>query len=864
MLQKIEKEYPSGYICVTFDRKAPTFRHLEYEEYKAGRKKMPPELAMQMPILKDVLHAMNIETLEMDGFEADDLIGTLAKRGEEQGMVPLIITGDRDELQLATDTTKVMITKKGISQFDLFDHDAMVEKYGFTPTQFIDFKGLMGDPSDNIPGLPGVGEKTAQKLILEYGSVENLLEHTDELKGKLKTTVEDNQALALMSKRLATINTNVPFDFDKETYNWTEPDYEALLDIYKRLEFNSFIRDLDMEGVDLSAAGGEDIPEAVRMEDVLKKIRVVELAGDPSPVREALEKAREKDENAALVIKTFGDLDAVGRPNEAVDTLTSIGMLAGDSFFFLKVQNDACRTAVRDFFQTVRPKVGGVDIKQDYVRLMTLGLTNFETTFDCAICQYVLDPGRSNYSIAGLSKEFLSYEVQDDRQFAEAETQMDMFGDDSAKELAHALKWCAAAREIDRVQRRDIKDQDLNTVYETVELPLIQVMASMEYIGFDCDEAVLKNIGDGISGAIDTLTKSIHELAGEEFNINSTQQLGPILFEKLGLPAGKKTKKGYSTSADILEKLQDKHPIVPQILEYRSLTKLMGTYIEGLIPLIREDGRIHAHFNQTIAATGRISSSDPNLQNIPVRSELGRSIRKAFIPENGDCLLVGADYSQIELRVLAHMSQDEALIGAFNRGEDIHRATAARVLGLKEEEITPLQRSRAKAINFGVIYGMSSFGLSGQLDISRKDAEQYINDYFAGHPKVKEFMDEQVATAKATGCVKTILGRKRYIKEISAGNYMVRQMGERLAMNSPIQGSAADIIKLAMVHIYKALMPYKSKLILQVHDELIINTYKDEEEVVKKLLVETMEKAMELSVELLVDLNEGENWYLLK
>lgn len=883
MLQKIEKEHPAGYIAVAFDMKAPTFRHKEYDDYKAGRKSMPPELAMQMPLLKEVLDAMRIKRVELEGYEADDLIGTIAKWGETQGLAPLIITGDRDELQLASDLTTVMITRKGISRFDLFDRQAMIDHYGFGPDQFIDLKGLMGDASDNIPGLPGVGEKTATKLILEFGSVESLLQNTDKLKGKLKENVEDNAQLAVMSKRLATIDRDAPLELNKEDFKWEEPDKAALLALYKKLEFTSFIRDLHADGAD-PAAGGIALaadgaqadgnapaqggaPRQTPAEALAKiKTRRIWRIDDADGIA-ALGKAFD----GSVILKTCGNTGAIGTAREAGAALTSAAFLAGDDLYYLALDGEdgpALKETLAALIKEKKPAFGGDDLKADYLRLMSLGLSEFETAFDTSIAEYVIDPSKSDYSIPVLAKEYFAYDLVTDADTQD--TQLSFIADPDAEakqkeaETAQAAAWCVLCRLVAGLQDETIAAEGLEKVYRDVELPLIQVMASMEYVGFAADAATLRTIGDGINARVDELTAQIYELAGEEFNIKSPAQLGPILFEKLGLPAGKKTKKGYSTSADILESLADRHPIIPAILEYRSLTKLTGTYIDGLLPLIREDGRIHAHFNQTITATGRISSSDPNLQNIPVRQELGRTVRKAFVPGGEDRILMGADYSQIELRVLAHMSGDEALIDAFNRGEDIHRATAAHVLGIPEDEITPAERSRAKAVNFGVIYGMSAFGLSSNLHITRKEADSYIKDYFAKHGKVKAFMDEQVALAKEQGYVTTILGRKRYIKEINASQYMVRQLGERLAMNSPIQGSAADIIKIAMVNIYRALQPYKSRLILQVHDELIIETYKDEESQIRDLLRETMEGAMDLAVKMSVDLNEGENWYVLK
>lgn len=855
MLSKIQKDYPSEYIAVAFDLKAPTFRHKEYAEYKAGRKKMPPELAMQMPVIKDVLKAMNIGTLEMEGFEADDIIGTVSLQAEEKGLDSLIITGDKDELQLAGEKTRVLITRKGISNFDLFDREAMIEKYGFTPEQFIDFKGLMGDQSDNIPGLPGVGEKTATKLILEFGSVENLLEKSADIRPeKLRQKVEENAQLAMMSKRLATINRNMPLDVDFDDYRWGEPDRDALIEIYKKLEFNSFLKRMGSETAPKSASQEEEgqvSPEKFEGTDNIKIVKV--------GTGEEFESMREGIvEGSEVGIKVFGDDN-----HKAPPTLYGACILHEDTLYYVSFMDEDSLPRLIDVIKSRGLKLSGHNLKRDLYALMSGGYFDPEVGFDTAIAQYVLDSGRSNYNLSAMSNEYLHEAIEEEGEFMDASSQMNLLADYDDDYIRYGLKWCAISRQIAEIQKQKIKEESLEEVCYESELPLIRVMAYMEHTGFAVDKQTLEEMGRGIKSRIETLTAQIHEMAGEDFNVNSPVQLGAILFEKLGLPAGKKTKRGYSTSADILEKIAEEHPIVPLVLEYRMLAKLNGTYIDGLIPLIGVDGRIHAHFNQTVTTTGRISGSDPNLQNIPIRQELGRQLRKAFVSREG-YVLIGADYSQIELRVLAHMSGDEALIESFNKGEDIHKATAAKVLGIPEAEITTAQRSRAKAVNFGVIYGMSAFGLSDELKITRKEADKYINDYFEKHPKVKSFMDEQVESCRANGYVETIMGRKRYINEINAKNYMLRQVGERLAMNSPIQGSAADIIKIAMAKVYDKLLGYKSGLILQVHDELLIEASVDELEEVKTILKENMEDAMKLSVTLVTDLNGGKNWYELK
>jgi len=860
MMDKIIRDYGPEYMAIAFDLKAPTFRHEQYDEYKAGRRKMPPELAMEIPILKDILDAMNIRRVELEGYEADDIIGTLARMSEAEGLEPFVFTGDKDQLQLATDVTKIVYTKRGVSDFDIFDHDAFCEEYGFTPLQFIDYKGLAGDSSDNIPGIPGVGGNTATKLIQEFGSVEDIIAHVDDIKpAGLQAKVADNVQQAMMSKRLATIMTQVPLDLEVEDCRMKEPDYDRLIELYKKLEFNKFLSRLKVNrnGAEDAKATGETAEETSAAElfdrDSVKKVTV--------------STAQELDAvhiSGKTVMKAFGDGSHIAPPH-----IDCVAVLNDGTYYFLR---DGAIEFIgewlgRELSSGESVRFAGHELKETYYMLMcAFGLSGFHTAFDTAVAQYVLDSGRSSYSLPALTNEYLHTSLEEEKDVAAAGAQIDLFSDNLAVYFDYGFAWCAAVLDLETLQKAQVAAEKLETVLYEVELPLIEVMAEMEKEGFRTDRQFLADFGETLSCEIDKLAASIHEMAGEEFNINSTQQLGDILLGKLELKHGKKNKKGYSTSAEVLEKIKNDHPIIPAILEYRTLTKLKSTYVDGLIPLIHEDGKIHAHFQQTVTATGRISCTEPNLQNIPIRQELGRQLRKAFVPETEECILIGADYSQIELRVLAHMADDPALIEAFNKGEDIHRATAANVLGVPEDEITPAERSRAKAVNFGVIYGMSAFGLSGNLDISRKEAEDYINAYFEKHGQVRKFMDDAVAFAKAEGYVTTLLGRKRYIKEINAPNYMVRQIGERLAMNSPIQGSAADIIKIAMIKVYEAIRTaeLKSKLILQIHDELVINTYPDEKEIVEKLLVENMETAYKLAVELKADVNEGKNWYELK
>jgi DNA polymerase-1 len=851
ILQKIRKDYEPGYLVVAFDRKAPTFRHREYSDYKAGRKKMPPELAMQLPVLKEVLDSMRVRILEIDGFEADDIIGTVARRAEEQGFEPLIITGDRDALQLATHITKVIITKKGISEFEVYDYDAIMEKYGFSPEQFIDFKGLMGDSSDNIPGLPGVGEKTAQKLILEYGSVANLVNSTERItNAKLRQRIEENVQLALMSRRLAEINTEVPIDIQLEDYIEEEPEYSRLIELYKKLEFNSFLKKLQ-----IPEQGQEGACKSMA-EEKLPPLTIVKSRQDFKTLKNRFKSGD------VTALKVFSD-----KNHKDIPTLTGVTLSTEKQCFYIDLSVEGLLEDLKSLFSTTKLRYLGHSIQEDYYVLLSNGLDNWEpeTAFDTAIAQYLLQPGRSSYDLNALTLEYFHRELTGP-EARDHEEQLDFLDQKKVDYSGYGARWCASLFMLRALQQEKLEREGLLPVFEEIELPLIRVLAHMEAQGFAVDRNELTQAGHRLTEQISEITAGIYSLAGQEFNINSPKQLGEILFDKLGLPSGKKTKTGYSTNAETLERLKDEHEIVAQILEYRTLSKLNSTYVEGLLPMLHTDGKIHAHFQQTVAATGRISCTEPNLQNIPIKQEIGRQLRKAFIPESEDWILVGADYSQIELRVLAHLSEDPTLIDSFREGADIHRTTAAKVFGVPESQVTPLQRSNAKAVNFGVIYGMSGFGLASELNISRKMAERYIDEYFKKYAKVKSFMDRQIEDCKKNGYVTTIMNRKRPIPEIHASNYMQRQAGERLAMNSPIQGTAADIIKIAMIKCHKQLLAegLRSRLILQVHDELIIQAHREELERVTAILKDNMENAIELKVPLSVDLNMGENWYELK
>ncbi len=841
MLQKLEGDYNPDYLTVAFDLKAPTFRHLEYDAYKAGRKAMPPELVMQMPIMKDVLHAMNIETLEMEGFEADDIIGTVAREAEERGIEPLIITGDRDALQLASEKTKVLITKKGITDFDLFDSDKMLETYQLTPAQFIDLKGLMGDKSDNIPGIPGVGEKTGIKLLLQFGSVENMLEHTEEISNvKLRAKVEDNAQQAVMSKRLATINTHVPLDLDFEKLKREEPDYPKLIDLYTKLEFKSFLKRLE---------GKETIKQEVSLEPSAMEQIFINGPQD-------MEKLNLLETGQPVMLKVFGDDSHVRQP-----LIEGVFLSDGYRAFYIDWEKAGKETVV-GWLNEAGISLYGHDLKNSLFSLMYYGFRQVNVVFDTAIAAYVLDVSRSSYDLDTLALEQLHLQMKP----AQESEQMDLFADPAVDHMNFGIIMVQVLQKLVPVQKEKIENQHLEEVFYEAELPLIEVLTSMEVDGVTVNPAFLEEFGVELKKKIGEVEQLIFEYAGKNFNINSPIQLGEVLFETLKLPSGKKTKRGYSTSADVLEKIRPLHPIVDAVLTYRNYSKLNSTYVEGMKPLISQDGKIRAHFQQNVTATGRLSCTEPNLQNIPIRQELGRKLRQAFVASGTDYTLVGADYSQIELRVLAHLSEDQVLIDAFNAGEDIHKLTASRVLGVPFDDVTLEQRSRAKAVNFGVIYGMSSFGLSEELSISRKEADDYIKEYFRKHEKVKEYMDGQIESCRKLGYSTTMLGRRRAIHEIHASSFNVRQLGERLAMNTPIQGSAADIIKLAMIKVYRELKERfpESRLVLQVHDELIIDCRNDQLEEVKELLVRNMESALTLRVKLAAELNTGSSWYELK
>ena len=826
LLKMINDEKPD-YLCVAFDLKAPTFRHKKYEDYKGTRKGMPDELRVQMPIIKDVLRAMNITICELEGYEADDIIGTLSKKAEEEGMKTLLLTGDKDYLQLATEnvTVRIPTTKMGNTESTDYTPEVIKEKYGIDPIQFIQIKGLMGDSSDNIPGVPGVGEKTAFSLITKYHDLDNIYNSLDEgkeldgIKGKLKEKLIENRELAFLSRDLGTIFKEVPLDFDIDDLKIKEYNSSELYNLFVRLQFKNFIEKL---GLKADESGGSkqncDIPE--------------------------------------LNIKDFSEINLDG-VNE-ISYYFKNGKLAvcvNDIEYYTSNPSDE---DLKKIFESDILKIGHGE-KADYLELKSKGFNPKNMMFDLTIASYILNPAKDNYRLDEMILEVLGIVLESKKE----NVQLGLFdipeNEDKKEEYSRYALYILKCKE---KYETELKEKNQFHLFEDIEMPLMRVLAEMEFSGVLVDREIIDEFSKKLSSSVDNLTHEIWNMVGTEFNINSPKQLGEILFEKLQLPVIKKTKSGYSTDADVLEKLRLEHPIIDKILEYRTLNKLKATYIDGIIPLIKEDGRVHAKFNQTVTATGRISCTEPNLQNIPIRTEIGKELRKMFVAKEGFTFL-DADYSQIELRVLAHISGDENMIHAFNSGEDIHAMTASQVFDVPLEDVTKQMRSEAKAVNFGIVYGISDFGLATNIGTSRKKAKEYIEKYFAKYPGIKAYMDRTVKECKEKGYVETLWGRRRYVPEIKSNNFNVRQFGERVAMNAPIQGTAADIIKIAMINIEKELEDKKleSKLLLQVHDELVIETKLEEIETVRELLVRNMENVIKMDVPLKVEAGEGKTWF---
>lgn len=840
MFKILDEEKPD-YLTVAFDLSAPTFRHKMYGGYKGTRKPMPHELVEQVPLIKEALTDMNVCVVTKEGYEADDILGTLAKRAEAEGMIVSVVSGDRDLLQLATDNIKIRIpkTKKGTTEIEDYNTAQVVETYGVTPVEFIDMKALMGDASDNIPGVPGIGEKTAGAIISKYHSIENAYEHVEELTpNKAKNNLKEYYEQAQLSKTLATININTPLEYSFENAGLSDMFTKDAYQLFKRLEFKSILSRFEKN------------VESYNDDELEKSFKIIEDLSDAEKLFTALGMADSvgifmvPDKNNGLFAV------ALSRTGDSGDGRTVYIPVGG--FMTAEYLSDKTAELVHVLHENGK-KACFINLKE---QLDFLPIEESDGAEDAALMAYLLNPLKDTYQYDDIARDFLGMLVK-----SRADIMGKVLYEESNKTYICACYNAYTAARAYKVLEQRLEDEDMAGLYENIEKPLVYALKEMESNGILVDKEGLIAYGDMLKERIAVVEKEVYELAGTQFNINSPKQLGEVLFGQMGLPGGKKTKTGYSTSADVLEKLAPEHPVVGKVLEYRQLTKLNSTYADGLLQYIGEDGRIHGKFNQTITATGRISSTEPNLQNIPIRMELGSRIRQVFIPKPGFVFL-DSDYSQIELRILAHMSDDENLIAAYNSDEDIHRITASQVFNTPLNEVTKAQRSNAKAVNFGIVYGISSFGLSQDLSISKKEAAKYIEKYFETYPKVHEFLNGLVSSAKEKGYSVTMFKRRRPIPELSSSNFKQRSFGERVAMNAPIQGTAADIIKLAMIGVYHKLkeLGLKSKLILQVHDELLIETAKDEVDIVKSILDEQMKNAARLSVALVVDTNEGSNW----
>lgn len=871
ILFKLLDEEKADYLTVAFDVKHPTFRHEMFPEYKGTRKGMPDELREQVPVMKEVLQAMNIRIVEKPGFEADDILGTIAKKGEAEGYEVSVVSGDRDLLQLASEHIKIRIPKTKKTGTEIEDYNAkdVVEKLGYTPEQVIDMKSLMGDTADNIPGVPGIGEKTALKIITAFQTLENAYAHIDEVTpNRARENLREHYDKAQMSKVLATIKTDCELDYDIEEGKIENLFNEQAFQLMKELELKTILKRFDCADVSTN----NNVEECFRKITLNKEAQKIwnELKENQGRKDFVLGfHLWKKNDTSKFSVEADGQFSFPGLEEKKEEMIYGVSLSyegkEGEKAYFISTEGEISGKSILEELSalSIEGFVSVIDLKE-MLFIMPEGCLlsgEHDPYFDCKVAAYLLNPLKDTYAYDDLARDYLSMTVP---------SYADYFGkatiEAAVEKQEEFMKYACYSAYVPmkayKELTKQLEDGNMSSLYFDIELPLVTTLYEMEVRGVHVNKEELVQYGERLGSRITLLEAEIYEMVGEKFNINSPKQLGVILFEKLNMPFAKKTKTGYSTSADILEKLRCEYPVVDKILEYRQLTKLKSTYADGLAVYIQEDGRIHGKFNQTITATGRISSTEPNLQNIPIRVELGKEIRKVFVPKEGYAFL-DADYSQIELRVLAHMSGDETLIRAYQEGQDIHRITASEVFHIPYDEVTSRDRSNAKAVNFGIIYGMSGFGLSQDLNITKKEADEYIKKYFARFPKIKDFMDELVAFGKEKGYVETLFHRNRPIPELKSSNFMQRSFGERIAMNSPIQGTAADIIKIAMNRVNETLKEkkLKSQLILQIHDELLIETHKDEVEAVRKILEEEMTNAAQLLVPLDVDVEEGNNWY---
>lgn len=886
ILFKLLEEEKPDYIGVTFDLKAPTARHKMYEGYKANRKGMPTELAEQMPIIKDVLRAMNIDIIEKEGYEGDDVIGTLSRYGEQKGLEVVILSGDRDTFQLATDNVRINIprTKGGKTETEIFNREKVKEVYGIEPKQLIEVKGLQGDASDNIPGVPGIGEKTALSLVQKYETIDNLYKKLEsgeaDVKGKQKEKLEQNKDLAYLSRTLGEINTKVPIEDTLEELKLEEWDKPKVLELFKELNFKRYIDRFNLQN---EAGKGDNFSEENNIEN---RYKVVEKS------IEEIKTIIEKQGKMIFYIETEKVNDEDKIIKEKI-TRISIFNSSENEAYYIDIKNVGKIQELKEIFENDKILKIGIDLGRVYILLRQEGIDFKGINYDASIAAYILNPTNNKLKLTDLAEQYLEIDVNEilgDSKSSKVE-QINLFdamqgaglsGSNEEKSEEEKIKeeqektqkaeekkctlYAYIIYKLQEITMKKLEETNAVDLFNNIDMPTVTVLANMQWNGMYADLEELNKFGKQLKEQLEIKTKMIYEMAGEEFNINSTKQLGEILFEKMKLPVVKKTKSGYSTDVDVLEKLKSEDPIISEILDYRQLMKLNSTYVEGLKPYINpKTKRIHSFFHQTITATGRISSTEPNLQNIPTRFELGKQVRKIFKPEPGK-VYIDADYSQIELRVLAHMSEDTHMVQAFKDGEDIHRQAASKVFKTPMEEVTKEQRSNAKAVNFGIVYGISDFGLGEQLGISRKIAKQYIEEYLQEYAGIKNFMDDMKEKAKETGYVETLFNRRRYIPELKSNNYMVRQFGERAAMNTPIQGTAADIMKIAMINVYKKLIEenLEAKIVLQVHDEMMIEAPLAEAEKVKEIVKTEMESAIKLNVPLIAEVSEAENWYECK
>ena len=889
ILFKVTEELKPDYLAVTFDLKTPTFRHNLYKEYKAGRQPAPQELIDQMPEIKKVLECMNIPVLEMEGYEADDLMGTYAKMGEKEGLEVVILSGDRDTFQLISDDNiivKIPRTKMGKTEVEDFNEKKIKDVYGIKPIQFIEIKGLQGDSTDNIPGVPGVGEKTALKIIQEYESIDKLYKEiengkAENIKGKTREKIIENRELAELSKKLGTIDINVPVEKSIDDLKIKEWDRNKVLQKFEELSFNRFIEKFNLYENGSTALGNTEVKSLSQSISDLYKIEKIDFGSE-------LELLKSKIRDEKKIIYYLSSKQNNESFNTIKEEIDSISIWINDKVYYLKITEiDKFAKYFKDIFEDSSIKKYGYELKKNYVLLHDIGIEMKELDFDIEIAAYLLNPTQSKFEINYLADTYLDINMTRVLSNSGIETkqtnkQINLFDklqaeDDSNEDMLEEYRNTFSVYIIYKlleILQKKLDEINGTKLFNEIEMPTSKVLAKLQCNGMNCNKDELISFGSTMKVELEKLTKEIYDLAGQEFNINSTKQLGKVLFEDLKLPAQKKTKSGYSTDVETLESLVSIHPIVDKILEYRGLMKLNSTYVEGLIPYINEKtGKIHSTFNQTITATGRISSSDPNLQNIPTRYELGKQLRKVFKASDG-YIFIDADYSQIELRVLAHISQDKVMLEAFKNSIDIHKQAASMVLNKPVDEVTKEERSRAKAVNFGIIYGISAFGLSKQIGTTRKVADEYIKSYLEKYSGIDEYMKSVVNKAKENGYAETLYGRRRYIPELQSRNFSVREFGKRAAMNTPIQGTAADIMKIAMVKLNKELEYMNSdeyvakgnkkldaKLVLQVHDELILEVKEEQKEEAKELLKRCMESAVELSLPLEVDVEEGKTWY---